>query len=232
MASLYAQSTSSPQPQQVIDSVQMNHFRSFVNMLAEPTAKDEIKLKAAQELSEHFELITQCSSYPDFLSHSLRIFLKILQEGEPQFISELNLQQVRKIILEMIHRLPTSEHIRPHVKQIIALTIKLLQTDNEENVLVCLRIIIDIHKQYRPTFHPEIQDFLSYVKTIYSDLPKHLATMFEPKQPIRVKDLKEVNFESLLPETFTMTSIQVEKKTADGKLSTVTVRKRKRILFK
>ncbi|XP_062715059.1 transcription-associated protein 1 [Aedes albopictus] len=222
MASLYAQSTSSPQPQQVIDSVQMNHFRSFVNMLAEPTAKDEIKLKAAQELSEHFELITQCSSYPDFLSHSLRIFLKILQEGEPQFISELNLQQVRKIILEMIHRLPTSEHIRPHVKQIIALTIKLLQTDNEENVLVCLRIIIDIHKQYRPTFHPEIQDFLSYVKTIYSDLPKHLATMFEPKQPIRVKDLKEVNFESLLPETFTMTSIQVEKKTADGKLSTVT----------
>lgn len=220
---MYAQTTSSPQTQQVIDSVQMNHFRSFVNMLADPTAKDEIKLKAAQELSEHFELITQCSSYPGFLDHSLRIFLKILQEGEPQFISELNLQQVRKIILEMIHRLPTSELIRPHVKQIIVLAIKLLQTDNEENVLVCLRIIIDIHKQYRPPFHPEIQDFLSYVKTIYSDLPKHLTTMFEPKQPIRVKDLKEVNFEGLLPETFTITSIQVEKKTADGKLSTVTV---------
>ncbi|EAT34853.1 AAEL012951-PA, partial [Aedes aegypti] len=63
-----------------------------------------------------------------------------------------------------------------------------------------------------------IQDFLSYVKTIYSDLPKHLTTMFEPKQPIRVKDLKEVNFDGLLPETFTITPIQVEKKTADGKL--------------
>lgn len=222
MTSMYAQSTSSPQPQ-VVDTVQMNHFRSFVNMLGDASAKDEIKLKAAQELSEHFELITQCSAYPNFLEHSMRIFIKILQEGEPHFISELNLQQVRKLVLEMIHRLPTSELIRPYVKPIIVLAIKLLQTDNEENVLVCLRIIIDMHKQYRPSFHPEIQDFLSYVKIIYSDLPKHLTTMFEPKQTIRVKDLKDVNFEVLLPETFTITPIQVEKKTADGKIANITV---------
>ncbi|KAL9705143.1 hypothetical protein quinque_008661 [Culex quinquefasciatus] len=221
MTSMYAQSTSSPQPQ-VVDTVQMNHFRSFVNMLGDASAKDEIKLKAAQELSEHFELITQCSAYPNFLEHSMRIFIKILQEGEPHFISELNLQQVRKLVLEMIHRLPTSELIRPYVKPIIVLAIKLLQTDNEENVLVCLRIIIDMHKQYRPSFHPEIQDFLSYVKIIYSDLPKHLTTMFEPKQTIRVKDLKDVNFEVLLPETFTITPIQVEKKTADGKIANIT----------
>lgn len=223
MAAMYAQNSASPQSQQVIDSVQMNHFRSFVNMLGDPSAKDEIKLKAAQELSEHFELITQCNAYPNFLEHSMRIFLKILQEGDAHFISELNLQQVRKLILEMIHRLPTSELIRPYVKPIVILAIKLLQCDNEENVLVCLRIIIDMHKQYRPSFHPEIQDFLSYVKTLYSDLPKHLGTMFEPKQPIRVKDLKDVNFEALLPDTFTITPIQVEKKTADGKLTTVTV---------
>ncbi|XP_053690427.1 transcription-associated protein 1 [Sabethes cyaneus] len=222
MASMYAQTIALPQSQQVIDSVQMNHFRSFVNMLGDASAKDEIKLKAAQELSEHFELITQCSAYPSFLEHSMRIFLKILEEGEPHFISELNLQQVRKLILEMIHRLPTSDHIRPYVKPIITLTIKLLQSDNEENVLVCLRIIIDMHKQYRPVFHPEIQNFLSYVKSIYSDLPKHLTNMFEPKQQIRVKDLKEINFDAILPETFTITPIQVEKKTADGKLTTVT----------
>lgn len=52
----------------------------------------------------------------------------------------------------MIHRLPQSEHVRPYVKQILVLCLKLLQTDNEENVLVCLRIIIDMHKQYRPAY--------------------------------------------------------------------------------
>lgn len=63
---------------------------------------------------------------------------------------------MRKLILEMIHRLPVSEIVRPYVKSILSLMLKLLKTDNEDNVLVCLRIIIDLHKQYRPTFHPEV----------------------------------------------------------------------------
>lgn len=79
-----------------VDSTQMNTFRSFVTMLGDPTAKDEIKLKAAQELSEHFEIITQCAGYQQFLDHSMKIFLKILDEGEPHFISEYHIQQVNK----------------------------------------------------------------------------------------------------------------------------------------
>lgn len=37
---------------------QMNTYRSYVTMLADSGAKDEIKLKAAQELSENFEVST------------------------------------------------------------------------------------------------------------------------------------------------------------------------------
>lgn len=84
-----------------VDAAQMNTFRSYVTMLGDPTAKDEIKLKAAQELSENFELITQCSSFQSFLDHSMKIFIKILQEGEPHFISEYNIQQVSETYLRM-----------------------------------------------------------------------------------------------------------------------------------
>lgn len=41
---------------------QMNTYRSYVTMLADPGAKDEIKLKAAQELSENFEVSSPISS--------------------------------------------------------------------------------------------------------------------------------------------------------------------------
>lgn len=199
-----------------VDATQMNTFRSFVTMLGDPSAKDEIKLKAAQELSENFELITQCASFQSFLEHSMKIFIKILQEGEPHFVSEYNIQQVRKLILEMIHRLPTSEVLRPYVNSILTLMLKLLQVDNEENVLVCLRIIIELHKQYRPAFNPEIQQFLTFVRQIYSDLPKHLPKIFEPRAGIRVKDLKDLNLEQVLAETYTLTSVQVEKKAPEG----------------
>jgi transformation/transcription domain-associated protein len=33
----------------------MNKYRSYVTILADSNAKDEIKVKAAQELSENFE---------------------------------------------------------------------------------------------------------------------------------------------------------------------------------
>lgn len=105
-----------------------------------------------------------CSSqYPAFLDHMMKIFLKILQEGEPHFISEYNIQQVRKLILEMIHRLPSNDYLRPYVKQILSLMSKLSETDNEENVLVCLRIIIELHKQYKPTFNPEVSSLARYI---------------------------------------------------------------------
>lgn len=77
-----------------VDAAQMNTFRSYVTMLGDLTAKDEIKMKAAQELSENFELITQCSGFQLFLEHSMKIFIRILHEGEPLFVSEYNLQQV------------------------------------------------------------------------------------------------------------------------------------------
>ena len=56
----------------------------------------------------------------------------------------------------MIHRLPVSDVVRPHVNSILVLTLNLIREDNEENVLICLRIIIDLHKQYRPTFYPQV----------------------------------------------------------------------------
>ncbi|XP_058799221.1 transformation/transcription domain-associated protein [Phymastichus coffea] len=200
-------------------AIQMNTYRSHVTLLADPNAKDETKLKAAQEMSENFEVILSSPQYPSFLDHMMKNFLKILQEGEPLFISEYNIQLVRKLILEMIHRLPTNDHLRPYVKQILSLMLKLLETENEENILVCLRIIIELHKQYRPTFNPEIQNFLQFVKSIYSELPKNLPKIFEPRPAIRVKDLSDINVEALLKETFTVTPIQIDKQIDGSELT-------------
>ncbi|XP_023232044.1 transformation/transcription domain-associated protein-like [Centruroides sculpturatus] len=202
---------------------QMNTYRSFVSMLVDPAAKDESKLKAAQELSEDLETIVSSPQYPSFLEHALKIFLKILQEGEPYFIAEHNVQQLRKLILEIIHRIPANDHLKPHARQILSLMFQLLEIENEENVLVCLRIIIELHKQFRPQFSPEIQRFLQFVKNIYKELPNHLNKIFEPRHTLKVKDISEVNISALLMETFTITNIQTEKKNQDATILTYNI---------
>lgn len=42
---------------------QMNTYKSYVTMLADPVSKDELKLKAAQELSENFEVFRRFDDF-------------------------------------------------------------------------------------------------------------------------------------------------------------------------
>ena len=100
--------------------------------------------------------------------------------------------------------------LKPFAKNILSLTFKLLEVNNEENVLVCLRIIIELHKQFRPAHSAEITHFLGFVKNIYNKLPEHLNKIFEPRAAIKVKDLSE------LTQTFTITTVQTEKKTPEN----------------
>ncbi|XP_052855208.1 transcription-associated protein 1-like isoform X3 [Drosophila gunungcola] len=195
----------------VNESNPVNTFRNYLNILNDSSAKEELKLKATQELSEHFEMIMQSPAYPSFLENSLKIFMRILQDGEPQFIQENTMQHIRKLILEMIHRLPITESLRQHVKSIITMMLKILKSDNEENVIVSLRIIIELHKHFRPSFNPEIQLFLRFVKDIYTNLPNHLAYIFETSNEIWITDLKDLNFDVLLSEAYSIRTIHVEK---------------------
>ena len=62
------------------------------------------------------------------------------------------------LVLEYIQRLPANDLLKPHAKNIFSLTFKLLKFENEEKVLVCLRIIIELHKQFQPAHSGEISD--------------------------------------------------------------------------
>ncbi|XP_068742186.1 transformation/transcription domain-associated protein-like isoform X1 [Montipora capricornis] len=177
MASASPASVTSPQEAGPTNIIKM--FTTYTNILSEATMSEEKKLKAAQEISENFESIVQSSSYSAFLEHSVPRFLKYLKEGEPQFVSEVPAQQLRKLLLEILHRIPTNEHLRPHFPSILSLMFYLLEIENEENVLVCLRIIIELHKQFRPPLQSEIQHFLQFVKTIYKDLPTNVKQFFD-----------------------------------------------------
>ena len=42
------------------------------------------------------------------------------------------------------------------MKSILSVTFKLLEIDNEENVMVCLHIITELHKTYRPPYNQEV----------------------------------------------------------------------------
>ncbi|KAG8178737.1 hypothetical protein JTE90_027055 [Oedothorax gibbosus] len=190
----------------------MNQYRSYVSIIIEAGVKEESKLKALQELSQELESIVANPQYPSFLEHMLKVFIRILQEGEPDFILEHTPHQMRKLILEIIHRIPTNQTLLPHVKNILNVMFKLLEIENEENVLVVLRIIIEFHKTFRPPYSAEIANFLAYVKGIYGELPSHLDDIFDPRPTPKVKDATMASLAPLLENTYSMTLILCERR--------------------
>lgn len=73
------------------------------------------------------QTIVSSPQYPSFLDHAMNVFIKILLEGEPHFIAEQNGQQLRKLLLEIVHRLPVNEALRVHQKNITSLMFRLLE---------------------------------------------------------------------------------------------------------
>ena len=65
----------------------------------------------------------------------------------------------------------------------LSLCMKLLETDNEENAVICLRIIFDLHKSFRPNLEREVEPFLQFVQRIYTGLPKTVAQVFSDAKP-------------------------------------------------
>lgn len=90
------------------------------------------------------------------------MFLKYLIESETVYIIEHNGHQTKKIILEILHRLPSNDYLKKYVKDILDCMFKLVEIENEENVLICLRIIIELHKQFRPFYCEEVSSFQSH----------------------------------------------------------------------
>ncbi len=128
------------------------------------------------EIKDNIEVV-HSEAYHDFLHYLFAVFYNLLRQGQPQFVDGPE-QKLRNTVLEILSRLPTNEHLRQHANNLLKLSMFLLEVENEENAVICLRIIIDLHKNYRPALEAEVQPFLDIVQKIYSELPKTVQVTF------------------------------------------------------
>lgn len=55
----------------------------------------------------------------------------------------------------------------------------LLRTDNEDNAVVCLKIITDLHKNYKMVLELFVQPFLDIVKELFNNMDTAIAEAFD-----------------------------------------------------
>ncbi|CAL8129543.1 unnamed protein product [Orchesella dallaii] len=188
---------------------QLDEWLRSIAKFDDKTAPEDVKYKCLQDVMEHIDPILSHPNYTSFLESSIPAFIKYLQEADPEFIQETTRHQCRKLIIEIIHRLPSNEPLRPYVRNIVSAMFKTVEVDNEENVVNCLRVIIELHKQFRPPLTTETQQFLNFIKTVFKDIQGKLDKIFEHKTVVKVKEISEQAIRPLLEEIFAVTPLQI-----------------------
>lgn len=99
-------------------------------------------------------------TYNQLIDDAMLKFMKMLSDTEPQFITESNIHQLRKKTLEIIQRTNPLLNMTQTVnydqrimltRNLLTLIYALIDKENEENVIISLKIIIDYHRYLKNT---------------------------------------------------------------------------------
>jgi transformation/transcription domain-associated protein len=142
----------------------------------------------AMEVRDSLE-IAHTAEYLNFLKcYFPASSIILLQITKPQFVDNSE-HKLRNIVVEILNRLPHSEVLRPFVQDLLKVAMQVLTTDNEENGLICIRIIFDLLRNFRPTLENEVQPFLDFVCKIYQNFRLTVSHFFD-NASAAVEDVK------------------------------------------
>lgn len=146
------------------------------------------KVQTITEIRDNIERWCQSSAYAQFLSKLMPVWLRIL-DGPPSFVStsadqvrnleaplEMNAdrarQRLRNFTLEVIHRLPMSppDALEPYASQLVDKAMALLETENEDNATICVKIIMDLLRHHVKSLHSKVQPFLNLIQELFEGL--------------------------------------------------------------
>lgn len=72
----------------------------------------------------------------------------------------------------------TNETLKPKAAEILKLLMELLRTDNEENGVLCMKVLTSLHRAYKAQLLDQVQPFLDLVVEIYKNIPQVVNELF------------------------------------------------------
>ena len=112
------------------------------------------------------------------------MFIKLL-EGPPVFVTNAE-HKVRNCVLEIFHRLPMShsEVLKPYAQGIVDMLLGLIKTENEDNVILCMRAIMDLERHQPEATAAKVQPFLDLIQEMFEAMENVVKETFDtPTQP-------------------------------------------------
>ncbi|KAJ3171894.1 hypothetical protein HDU87_008212 [Geranomyces variabilis] len=154
----------------------------YVQRLGDTALDASTRWRVSSELRESIETF-QDEEHPDVLLKLIPVISRILLNEAPVFISTSPVQKMRNALLEIIQRLPPNEHLKQLLPGVMNALMRVLKEDNEENAALCLKILVDLHKAYKPHLEEWGQPFFTTVQQMYKNMDETLKETFDDADP-------------------------------------------------
>ncbi|KAK1760697.1 hypothetical protein QBC47DRAFT_408753 [Echria macrotheca] len=153
-------------------------IEDIARKLNTPEIELRVKVEAASTLRDSLETFTG-HAYTVFLKRFMPTFINILRQPcvlQTSTPDQANMQKLRYCVLEIFHRLPTAmtptEPFEPFANEVVDLLITLVRNDNEDNAVLCVKILSDILKHQHKVLGGKVQTFLDLIFELFDQLEK------------------------------------------------------------
>lgn len=151
---------------------------AFVTRLNDSGSDYTKKHSILSELLDTIESFNGATEYEYFLKNLVPIFIKDLEQVPISFISTSPQHKLRNSILEIIHRSIMNDTFQPFSEQILDALVKTLIEENEDNGVLCMKIITSLHKAYKNKLNEKVQPFVDIIGSIYDNMDKTVHDVF------------------------------------------------------
>ncbi|THV08510.1 hypothetical protein K435DRAFT_832965 [Dendrothele bispora CBS 962.96] len=151
--------------------------------IADPANDLKIKNVVAGEIREMMDT-TRDTESAHVLPYLIPTLLDLLRTGDSTFRRDTLEFQFRKVLLEILSRLPVSDPVRTQLTAIYETLLHLLRVDNEDNVVSCCKIIVDVTRTYRSLSDDHLSKFTSILQETLQSVPTYVRETLSDDSPV------------------------------------------------
>ena len=159
------------------------------------------KVNIATEVRDSIDGLCQPPAmYNRFLSKLWPVFKNILA-GEPEFKATSLEHLLRNQVLEILHRLHfSSPETEPYAAEMVDMLMELVRVENEDNAVLCLKTVSDLHRHQLQATASKVQPFLDLIQEMFEMMDQVVRETFEmPSNPQSTQTNASQNLQSPRP---------------------------------
>lgn len=152
-------------------------------LLLTPCPDLKTKHTVACELREMIDTVRDADSARVF-PQMIPVLLGILRSGDPSFHKDTLEYQFRRVLLEILHRVPYTDVVRPQALSLVSGMLHILRHDNEENGVTSCKIVIDLLRSFRALTEELIDEFMSIFQDVFRNIKALVEETLSEDSPV------------------------------------------------